>query len=239
MAGASTNRILVIGGSGSGKSTLAEAVVERYAMLSKFRYLVVLTKDGAEQSRLSGFCNAAEELSDEVVQAGVDWRRAIEAAGSLFLEVTALEPADALEALGVAILELGDVLLVVDEAQQIVDRNAPPGFLQVYSRGRKFGVNIITITQSLKIRANWGLNPVAINEATALVTFHKSDVNEVAQVARLFPELGDRVASLRTPRDGTPEWAVKDLITGRALLVTRQGEVDITAGTPAEGALDA
>lgn len=239
MAGASTNRILVIGGSGSGKSTLAEAVVERYATLSKYRHLVVLTKDSAEQSRLSGFCNAAEELSDEAAAAGVDWRRAIEAAGSLFLEVTALEPRDALDTLGAAIIELGDVLLVVDEAQQIVDRNAPAGLLQCWTRGRKHGVNIITITQSLKVRPNWGLNPVAINEATALVTFHKSDTNEVAQVARLFPELGDRVASLRTPRDGTPEWAVKDLITGRALLVTRQGEVDITAGTPAEGALDA
>lgn len=239
MAGGSTNRILVIGGSGSGKSTLAEAIVERYATLARYRYLVVLTKDSAEQSRLSGFCNAAEELSDEVAGAGVDWRRAIEAAGSLFLEVTALDPRDALDALGVAIIELGDVLLVVDEAQQIVDRNAPPGLLQCWTRGRKHGISIITITQSLKQRPTWGLNAVAINEATALVTFHKSDPNEVAHIAALFGELGERVATLRTPRDGTPEWAVKDLITGRAVLATRQGEVDISAGAPAEGALDA
>lgn len=236
MAGQSTNRVLVIGGSGSGKSTLSEAIVERYATLGRYRYLVVLTKDAAEHSRLSGFCNAAEELSDDVAAAGIDWRAAIEAAGSLFLEVTALEGdarRDCLDALGRALLELGDVLLVVDEAQQIVDRNAPPGLLQLWTRGRKHGVSIVTITQSLKQRSTWGLHPTAINEATALVSFLKTDPNEVKQVTDLFPELGDRVATLKTPRDGSPEYAVKDLITGRALLVTRQGELDITAGSSA------
>lgn len=236
MAGASTNRFLIIGGSGSGKSTLSEAIVEEYATLGRYRYLVVLTKDAPEHSRLSEFCNAAQELTDEIAAAGVDWRAAIQAAGSLFLEVTALpgdELRDTLDALGQAVLDLGDVLVVVDEAQQIVDRNTPPRLLQLYTRGRKHGVHIITITQSIKQQATWGLHPTAIREATALVTFLKHDRNEVKQISEIFPELGDRVSELRTPRDGAPEYAVKDLITGRSVIVTRAGEVDITAGSSA------
>lgn len=229
----STNRTLVIGGSGSGKTTLAEALVAEYEKLRKYRYMVVLTRDDEHQSPFGKYCQASEELSTKVVEAGIDWRAAIQSAGSLFLEVTALDPAPALDAIGRAILELGNVLLVVDEAQQIIDRNTPPGMLEVYTRGRKLGVNIITITQSIKQRAQWGLHATAIGEATTLVTFLKTDPNEQRHVLDIFPELGVRLGQLRTPRDGAPEYAVKDLITGRAILVSREGERDITAGVAA------
>lgn len=239
MAGGQTNRLLIIGSSGSGKSTLAEAVVERYATLGRYRYLVVLTKDAPEHSRLSEFCHAVAELDDKAAGAGIDWRRAIEAAGSLFLEVTALDARDALAGIGRAVIELGDVLLVVDEAQQVVDRNAPPDFLQLWTRGRKHGVSIVTITQSLKIGPTYGLNVVCRREATALVTFHKSDTEELKQLRELLQsaELAERVPTLRTPRDGgRPEYIVRDLTTGRALLVSREGEVDMSAGAPAADA---
>lgn len=239
MAGESTNRLLIIGGSGSGKSTLSEAIVEQYAQRHRYRHLVVLTKDAPEHSRLSGFCRAVAELDDATAAAGIDWQAAIRAAGSLYLEVTALDHHAALDAIGRAVLELGDSLIVVDEAQQIADRNTRPGFLQLWTRGRKHGINLIAISQSMKQRSTWGLHPTVINETTALITFLKTDPREVEQLRELFPELGDRVASLRTPRDGVPEWAVKDLITGRALLVTREGEQDITAGvsSPREGVI--
>lgn len=230
MAGGSTNRLLVIGGSGSGKSTLSEKIVAEYKRQNKYRYLVVLTRDSAADSGFSGFCNASQELTSDLAKKSIDWKRAIEAAGSLFLEVTALDPHAALDELGRAILELGDVLLVIDEAQQIVDRNTREGLLEVYVRGRKRGISIITITQSIKQRSRWGLHPTAIGEASALVTFIKTDPNEQKHVLEIFPELGDRLGRLRTPRDGAPEYAVKDVITGRAIIHSREGEIDITTG---------
>lgn len=233
MAGASTNRILCIGGSGSGKTTLMQSVLEEYTRQHKYAYLVVLTKDEAENSPFSQSCAFKCELDDQAAAAGINWRRLLEEHGSVFVEVTALEHHEALDALGQAVLELGSALVVIDEAQQIVDRNTGPQFLQLYTRGRKYGISIISITQSIKQRSNWGLNAVAINEATALVTFLKTDPNEQKHVLDLIPELGDRLGQLKTPRDGAPEYAVKDFLTGRVLLVARDGERELTAGVSA------
>lgn len=227
--GASTNRILCIGGSGSGKTTLMNEVVREYDRQDKYTYLVVLSKDEPEQSPFAERCALVAELDDDAAAAGIDWRAALAQHRSLYIEVTALEYHDALDALGAALLELGSALIVVDEAQQIVDRNTKPGILQLYTRGRKYGISVISITQSIKQRSNWGLNAVAINEATALVTFLKTDPNEQKHILELIPELGDRLGTLKTPRDGAAEYAVKDLITGRVLLVARDGEHEIGA----------
>ena len=226
----STNRFLVIGGSGSGKTTLVKEIAEAYRARGAYRQLVVVSKDTPEESALAPLCAVHVEVDDATAALNLDLTKAIRDAESIYFEITAVDVAPFLSQLGPALMELGAVLVLVDESQNILDRNCPAPMLQVPTRGRKRGVHLVCITQSIKQRPTYGLNPTFINEATCLVTFLKSDPNEQKHVLALFPELGDRLGELRTPRDGAPEYAVKDLITGRCLLVARDGEHDITPG---------
>ena len=226
----STNRFLVIGGSGSGKTTLVKSIVEAYRARGAFRYLVVVSKDAPEHSALAPLCDVHVEIDSQTAALELDLVKAVQDAKSVYFEMTAVDHVHFLEQLGPALLELGAVLAVVDEAQNVLDRNTPPQMLEVATRGRKLGVHWVCITQSLKQRPTYGLNATFINEASCLVTFLKSDPNEQKHVLALFPELGERLGELRTPRDGAPEYAVRDMLTGRGVLVARDGEHDLTAG---------
>jgi len=209
-------------------------LVAEYRRCRKYEHLVVLTRDARDQTPLAEHCYVHLELDDALVARTprLNWVSMIEAsAAGLFLEVTALDSAPALAGLGAAVLEVGNVLVVVDEAQQVVGRRTPPQMLQVWTRGRKRGINVITVTQSLKQRPVWGLHPTIISESTALVTFLKSDPNEQQYIVSLCPAARDLVGQLRTPRDGTPEYVVSDLVTGRTLAVLRDGEHDISVGS--------
>lgn len=224
-----TNRLLVIGSSGSGKSTLVSSYVDEMQRKNKVNFLVVLTKDSAEESPFSARCAVVEELHNENAGAPVNWTGLLRDHKSLFLEVSAFEPHAALDELAAAVLELGSCLVVIDEAHQIVTKDAGMKLLELYTRGRKRGVHVCTICTSIMQRPGFGLNAVVVNEVSALVSFLKTEQREVSKLSEIAPPFRDHLSTLATPRDhGAPEYLVLEFETGRALKVGRTGEVDIS-----------
>lgn len=214
-----TLRFLVVGMSGSGKSHLTRDLIAH--LEGRYRYLVVVN----DSMELSEGCAAKVPIRDENV--GDAWRLVdlIRDAGSAHFEILANDPRPFLERLGDAVLELGDVLLVLDEAHEWIPSNRPPAALvRCYKQGRKHGVHIIAVTQSLVRTSTTGLDANAIRQSTHLITFQLAEHNEVARIREVMPELGDRVADLAPPGDGRPpEYAVRDVRRSMSLIHGRGG----------------
>lgn len=224
MAGASTNRWLIIGESGSGKSRLAADLIDRYRRAGKRRHVVMLTLGAASESELTRHARAVVELDDDAAAQPISYRALIEAEQRVLFEVTTVDPSPALERIAGAVMELGNTLIVIDEAAELVNQRAPQRVLSLWTRGRVRCVDIIAIAQSIKQRPALGLNAVAINRSTVLVAFQFSDSNELADLRTRFPHTGDMIQALRSPRDGkAPEYAVRDALTGRECVYLREG----------------
>lgn len=223
-----THRLLIVGMSGSGKSRLIrDRILPEYE--GRYRYKVVV--------------NDSEELGEDCVSlritddnAGGTWRFAqlIRDARNLHVEILATDPAPVLEQLSSAILELGDVLLVLDEAHEWIPwHNAPRSMIRLYKQGRKEGVHIVAATQSLVRTPEAGLAPDAVRQSTVLVTFQQVDSREVGRIRDVFPELGARVSDLQPPGAAgePPEYAVRDMRRGSSLIHGRDGAEWLTSRT--------
>lgn len=228
MSSGQTNRVLIVGMSGSGKSHLIrDQLIPAYE--GRYRHRVVV--------------NDSEELSEGCVRltvtednAGGTWHLAplIRDAGNLHVQMLANDPRDFLEPLALAVLELGDVLLVLDEAHEWVPTHRPPaGMIRLYKQGRKEGVHIIAATQSLVRSDTAGLAQDAVRQSTVLVMFQQVDAREVARVREVFPELGDRVRDLQPPGAAgePPEYAVRDMRRGSSLIHGRTGSEWLSSRT--------
>ena len=211
MAGRQTFRILIVGKAGSGKSTLAKEIMRR--MEGRYRQLVIV-------NRKREFAEFAEK-GFSVGEAG-DPEPALKRYARIHFHVTGYDPRPFLDALGQAIMRRRDILLVVDEAHQFFERGRiPKGLFEVLTGGREAGHNTIFVTQMLK-GAVGGIDPGVRRQATHLVTFRLTEPGEVQALAEQFPELGERVRSLKRPDDGfPPEYGVKNLDYERAGLVQR------------------
>ena len=211
MAGGQTFRILIVGKSGSGKSTLAKEIVRR--MEGRYHQLVIV-------NRKREFAEFAEK-GFTVGEAG-DPERALGRYRRVIFHVTGYDPRPFLDDLGAAIMRRRGVLLVVDEAHQFFERGkVPKGLFEVLTGGREAGHNAIFVTQMLK-GAVGGIDPGVRRQASHLVTFRLTEPGEVAALTEQFPELGERVRTLKRPENGLPpEYAVKDLDGEQAGVVLR------------------
>ncbi len=211
MAGRQTFRILIIGKSGSGKSTLAKSIVRR--MEGRYRHLIVVNRKREFAEFVEKGFSVGEDGDPEPVLRR--YRR-------IHFHVTGYDPRPFLDALGQAIMRRRDVLLVVDEAHQFFERGrVPKALFEVLTGGREAGHNAIFITQMLK-GAVGGIDPGVRRQATHLVAFRLTEPTEVQALTEQFPELGDRVKTLRRPDDGyPPEYGVKNLDYERAVIVVR------------------
>ncbi|ACV05040.1 ATPase [Thermus phage P23-77] len=211
MGGRQTFRLLIIGKSGSGKSTLARQVIR--AMEGRYRHLVIV-------NRKTEFAELAEGRFR--VKEDGDPGPALRRYRRVHFHVTGYDPRPFLDALGQELMRMRDVLLVVDEAHQFFPRGqVPKGLFEVLTGGRENGHNVVFVTQMLK-GAVGGIDPGVRRQASHLVAFRVTEPAEVASVAEMFPELGERVQHLRRPEGGLPpEYGVRDLDRDRSGLVLR------------------
>jgi energy-coupling factor transporter ATP-binding protein EcfA2 len=211
MAGRQTFRILIVGKSGSGKSTLARELVRR--MEARYCRLIIVNR----KTELAEFCQGRYRVREDG-----DPGPALKRHRRVMFHVTGYDPRPFLDALGQELMRLKDALLVVDEAYHFFPRGAvPKSLFEVLTGGRENGHNVIFITQMLQGLAG-GIDPGVRKQASHLVTFRVTEPNDVKSVSEHFPELGERVRTLKRPEGGLPpEYAVKNLDNEEAGLVLR------------------
>jgi DNA helicase HerA-like ATPase len=211
MAGRQTFRALIIGKSGSGKSTLARQIIR--AMEGRYRHLVIVNRKTEFAELAEGRFRVREDGDPGPALRRQRW---------VHFHVTGYDPRPFLDALGQELMRMRDVLLVVDEAHQFFPRGqVPKGLFEVLTGGRENGHSVIFVTQMLK-GAVGGIDPGVRRQASHLIVFRVTEPVEVASVAEMFPELGERVKGLARPEGGLPpEYGVKDLDRDRSGLVLR------------------
>ena len=223
-----TDRTLVIGESGSGKTVLAatyaKKLIKHKDHRRRPRHTVIVSKDPREQSALAPLCQTHAEVSQRTSQMTLDLKTAIKEAGSIYFELTAHDPRYFLQQLGAAVLAIGGILCIFDEAQSYLKSDAPTEILDVYSRGRKFGLHVITITPSIKQRNNYGLHRTITNEYTKFIAFRKTEPLEQKLITEHIPGASaELLANLKGPNDGKPEYIVMDKLSGRTSVQLRSG----------------
>ena len=227
-----TNRVLVVGESGSGKSHLVARLVREYLDQQRTRYVVVVSPDAPAHSPLSQLCAQRMELSDARAAQRLQWGRMVADARTLYVEVTAMtdprlpEGKAAHRAIGElseACMELRDTLLVFDEAPETVPDQADVRTLRLWRQGRKYGVDLVAVTQGLLQRNGTRMSATVRDRSNLYAVFNVTDPNELAPIGRMVPALAPHLSTLRTPMDGgAPEFGVyRD--RNRAELVLRSG----------------
>ena len=223
------NRWLIIGESGSGKSYFASALIDDYLDNVACDLMVCFSTDAPGESRLAERCAHHVELTDELAELTVDHVAFLQKHKSVYYELTALNPHRFIGDVSEAVLALGYVLIVFDEADGYVNQKADRRTLSLYPRGRKRGVNIATIATSIKQNGALGLAPEVVRRSNILVAFHTDETHEQNAVYERFPRAKGQLGELLTPRDGgLPEYVIR-AEGGRELLVSRTGERDLRA----------
>ncbi|WP_027892121.1 AAA family ATPase [Calidithermus chliarophilus] len=220
MAGGQTLRILTVGKSGCGKSTLNRQLIG--ALEGRFAYLVVCNVK-REFSDLVGprarfTVSDAKAVSEEALfRLIVEHRR-------VFFQVIDPEPWHFMDRLGRVLMRLRFVLCVVDEAHNLLPEGKPcRGFILAITGGREQGLSFLFVTQSI-VTSSGGLNLTVQKQVTHYITFQLTEFNEVRRMAVVFPELGERVRTLKRPSPtdpNPPEYAVRDMDKSLANLVLR------------------
>lgn len=210
--------VLILGTSGSGKSRLAFGQLVP-AMLERVPRLLIIN-DNPEGAEL---CRASLTVTDD--SPSYEWARLLREQERVHVELLANDPTATLEALSAAVLEVGHVVVVIDEAHEFAGaHNAPAGIVRLYKQGRKHGVHIVTITQSVVSTSAGGLSRDAARQSDVWVVFRQHESREVDRVRDEFPELGERVRELAPPdQAGPPEYAVRDRKRGASLIYRRSG----------------
>lgn len=229
MAGRDYRNMLVCGSSGSGKSHFVDKDLLP-AMEGRYRHLVVINTT----EELSGHAHHREYVGEEQQKVAYD----VGAIAALIrhhrrvhFEVAPGENCLAfLETLGEALWTLGayntehtECLVVFDETHLFLPKRAmPKSFGRLETEGRKFGFDLIKITQTLQSPTGDTLSHLAIKQVNVLVVFQMSDFNDRKRIQALFPSIPDPEGFAR-PDDGQglPEYAVRDAKRGKTCIVRR------------------
>lgn len=231
MAGRGYLNMLVCGGSGSGKSHWVDNDLLP-AMDGRYRHMVMINTT----EELSHHCRHREYVGEEEQQKSYD-PEAIAALirhhKRVFFEVAPGENCKAfLETLGRALWLLGkyntqvtECLVVYDETHLFLPKKAMPSSMaRLETEGRKFGFDLIKITQTLQSTTGDTLSHLAIKQVNVLVVFNMADFNDRKRIQSLFPSIPDPETLARPDDGGPPEYAVRDAKRGKTVVIRRDGQ---------------
>jgi GTPase SAR1 family protein len=220
---------LVIGASGGGKTHFVNDLLEGYK--ARARYLVIVNTS----KQLSEHCNHCEDITEEKLELPYEPTKLAELIrvhGSVHFEVSSNSKNKAfMERLSQAIWLLGkmdtehcEVLYVIDEARYFVGKQSMcKGHERLESEGRKFGFDIIKLTQRIT-SSDWdALNHAAINQVTRFCIFPLSEQNQRDRIMAMMPDAPDP-ATLQRPEPSQKlpgEYIVWDYLKSEGAHVVR------------------
>lgn len=228
MAGRGYRNMLVCGSSGSGKSHWVDKDLLP-AMSGRYRHMVIINTT----EELSSHCAHREYVGEEQQKRAYSPEAIAELIRfhkTVHFEVAAGENCKAfLETLGQALWTLGvynteytEVLVVYDETHLFLPKKAMPSSMaRLETEGRKFGFDLVKITQTLQSPTGDTLSHLAIKQVNVLVVFNMSDFNDRKRIQALFPDLPDPSSFARPDDGGLPEYAVRDSKRGKTVVIRR------------------
>ncbi len=228
MAGRQYRNMLVAGASGSGKSHWVDNQLLP-EMLPRCRYTVIINTT----EELSHHCNHHEYVGEDKQLVAYDPAKLAELIrhhGRVHFEVAPGKNCPAfLETLGEALWMLGiykteytEVLVVLDESHLYLSKKAmPSSFARLETEGRKFGFDLLKITQTLQSATGETISALALKQVNVYVVFNMNDFNDIKRITALFP--GIQPDSFGRPESGPPEYGVRDAARGKTLIVKRDG----------------
>jgi hypothetical protein len=195
---------LVIGASGSGKTHFTDDLIE--AFKPRARHLVIVNTS----KQLSQHCVHHVVVTEDKLEVNYDPAKLadlIRFYKSVHFEVSSNRKNKAfMDCLSEAIWQLGkmdtdscEVLYVLDEARYFVGKQSMcVKHERLESEGRKFGIDIIKLTQRIT-SSDWdALNHAAINQVTRFFVFPLSEQNQRDRIISMMPEAPDP-ATLQRP----------------------------------------
>ncbi len=230
MAGRGYLNMLVCGSSGSGKSHWVDKELLP-AMQGRYRHMVMVNTT----EELSGHCKYIGYVGEEQQQKTYDIKAIadlIRFHKTVHFEVAAGENCKAfLETLGQALWTLGvygteytECLVVWDETHLFLPKKAMPSSMaRLETEGRKFGFDLLKITQTLQSTTGDTLSHLAIKQVNVLVVFQMADLNDRQRIQALF-NIPDPETFARPDDGGLPEYAVRDAKRGRTSIIKRDGK---------------
>jgi len=235
MAGRQYRNILLLGASGSGKSHFADHELIP-GMEGRYRHMVIINTT----EELSNHCAHREYVGEDQQLVAYDPAKLAELIRhykTVHFEVAPGENCKAfLETLGQALWQLGkynteytECLVVFDESHLYLSKRAMPrSFARLETEGRKFGFDLLKITQTLQSTSGETISHLAIKQVNVYIVFNMNDFNDIKRIQALFPQLPPP-DSFGRPESGPPEYAVRDAARGKALVMRRDGKGGRTA----------
>ncbi len=205
MAAGMNNVVLIVGKPGCGKSYLASRLVRAYTR-GRYKARVVVVDMPAGTSPYRPYVRDRAVVDRRHVC--LAWDELIADHPSILIEVsdlTAQEIQVMMDGLCAAILRAGDTLLVIDEAHQFFPRTRTPlGLERLLRAGRKWGIDVIMVTQIVV-----DLAIAAIKLANVLVAFQVTERNDLSRLAPYFDGDSEALFKLKWT-----QYIAKDMRTG-------------------------
>lgn len=213
------NRIyFIIGKSGSGKSWLARWLAIQYLKKGLTEYIVVLdTSADHFYSGLQDWNFKLWSYDNALAQKKINWTKVFNQYPKSVIEISFLtdeEITNLVDDVSLSIMELGNTLLLIDEAHQFYPRTGyhSKNLERLIRGGRKIGVDLIFVTQ---MRVDVDL--VAVKQANVVISFQVTEENDVEKVSRLLGESKEKITSLKQR-----QCLVKDTLQFKSFILNTQ-----------------
>lgn len=201
-------RWLVLGITGSGKSYFTTYLISKYVAMRQRKYVVIVDSTDSYRQDLP-WLKHCDVPPVEFTQ--IDFERIILESQFVLFEVSGLLPDEDvafMDALCEAIMNIGNTLLVVDEAHRYLPLYNPSDkFLILLREGRKYYIDSIIITQFPV-----DLNLIARRQANSLVIFKLLDDTDTERTAFYLEMRPEEIMNLELY-----EFVLKDRNTGASI----------------------
>ena len=207
-AAADGKKWLIVGRSGAGKTTLVRAMLREYQSRG---YPIIIVQGHPGQLQDFG---PVSIVTQERAERKLDWHKLLDDHPAIRFSMAAYDADYFFDSLAGALLDRGNLVLVLDDQQGYLTANPPRNMARIYMEGRYRRIHLMTVTQRLGNTSNTGTSMHARANVDHLVAFQVGDNTDLGRLQPLLPNCKSILPALPTP--GGYVW--RDQATGRTVV---------------------